>query len=107
MATSFPEAIQTFPVMTDLTSDDINNVKNYQQAILNNNFTLAAQYLALIQNANQKLITAEYLNTINDTLIALQQFYEQKWSSAYVVSFTQPVSQEVGDFWLEVIQQYD
>lgn len=104
MATSFPGSIQTFPTMLDLTSADVIIVKNYQEAILSGNFALAAQYLASIQNGNQKLITADYLNTINDTLIALQQFYEQKWSPAYIVSATQPVSQEVGDFWLEVIQ---
>lgn len=104
MATSFPDNIQTFPTMLNLTASDITMVKNYQEAILSGNFTLAAQYLASIQNGDQKLITADYLNTINDTLIALQQFYEQKWSPAYIVSATQPVSQEVGDFWLEVIQ---
>ena len=104
MATSFPDNIQTFPTMLNLTASDVAMVKNYQQAILSGNFTLAAQYLASIQNGDRKLITADYLNTINDTLIALQHFYEQKWSPAYVVSATQPVSQEVGDFWLEVIQ---
>ena len=103
MATSFPDSIQNFPTMLDLTANDVVNVKNYQQAILDGNFTLAAQYLALITNGDKKIITAEYLNTINDTLNALQIFYEQRWSPAYIVSASQPLSQETGDFWLQVV----
>ena len=103
MATVFPDSIQTFPTMLDLTINDVSAVKNYQQAILEGNFTLAAQYLSLIINPNQKLITAEYLNTIKDTIVALENFYEARWSPAYVVSSTQPVSQEIGDFWIEVL----
>lgn len=103
MATSFPDSIQNFPTMLDLTTNDVTNVKNYQQAILDGNFALAAQYLALITNGDKKIITAEYLNTINDTLNALQTFYEQRWSPAYIVSASQPVSQEIGDFWLQVV----
>ena len=104
MSTSFPGSIQTFPTMVDLNESDVINVKKYQEAILDGNFTLAAQYLASIQNANQKLITADYLNLINDTIVALQQFYEQKWSPAYVVSSSQPPAQDVGDFWIQVVQ---
>lgn len=103
MATTFPDSIQEFPTMLNLTANDIEAVKNYQQAILNNNFALASQYLASISDGNKKLITAEYLNTINDTLEALQIFYEQKWSPAYIVSSSQPSLQEVGDFWLQVV----
>lgn len=103
MATTFPDSIQTFPTMLDLTSSDVALVKNYQEAILSNNFVLAAQYLAQITNGDKKIITAEYLNTINDTLNALQKFYEERWSSAYIVSSSQPVAQETGDFWLQVV----
>lgn len=103
MATSFPDSIQNFPTMLDLTASDIANVKNYQNAILSGNFTLAAQYLSSITNGDKKLITAEYLNTINDTLNALQVFYEEKWSPAYIISSSQPVSQDIGDFWLQVV----
>ena len=103
MATSFPDSIQNFPTMLDLTSADVEAVKNYQNAILNGNFTLAAQYLATIQNSNQKLITADYLNLINDTIEALEIYYEEKWSPAYVVSSSQPVTQDEGDFWIQVV----
>lgn len=104
MATTFPDSVQNFPTMTDLTSSDVAAVKGYQQAILANNFTLAAQYLATIANADKKLITADYLNTINDTMEALQTFYLNKWTPAYVVSSTQPSTHEVGDFWVQVVE---
>lgn len=104
MATSFPNSIQNFPTMMNLTSDDITAVKNYQQAILDNNFTLAAQYLASIINGDKKIITASYINTINDTIVALENYYLQKWSPAYVVSSSQPSSQDTGDFWLQVVE---
>lgn len=103
MATTFPDSIQTFPTMLNLTSDDVALVKNYQQAILDNNFSLAAQILVSISDGDKKLITAEYINTIFDTMVALQNFYEQRWSPAYVVSSSQPLSQEDGDFWLQVV----
>ncbi len=103
MATTFPDAIQTFPTMANLTSSDVDLVKNYQQAVLSNNFALAAQILASITDGNRKVITADYINTINDTIIALQTYYEERWSPAYVVSSSQPVSQEDGDFWLQVV----
>lgn len=103
MATSFPNSIQNFPTMLNLTANDVEAVNGYQQAILNNNFALAAQYLSSIIDGDKKLITAEYLNTINDTIEALELFYEQRWSPAYVVSSSQPVSQQTGDFWLQVV----
>ena len=104
MATTFPDSIQTFPTMLDLTTSDVSLVKSYQEAILNNNFALAAQILASITNGDRKIITADYINTINDTINALQTYYEQRWSPAYVVSSSQPVSQETEDFWLQVVQ---
>ena len=104
MATTFPHSIQTFPTMLNLTASDILMVNNYQEAILNGNFALAAQYLASISDGNLKLITADYLNTINDTINALQVVYEQTWSTAYIVSAVQPQAQENGDFWLQVVE---
>lgn len=103
MSTTFPDSVQTFPTMVDLGIADITAVKNYQAAILNGNFTLAATYLNQIANKDKKLITADYLNTINDTLIALQNYYAEKWSPAYVASSSQPSNQENGDFWVQVI----
>ena len=32
---------------------------------------------------------------------ALETYYLQRWSPAYVVSDTQPIDQAVGDFWFD------
>ena len=102
MATSFPTSIQTFPKMADLTASDGELVKQYQAAMQTGNLTLAKQILAQIPNNQNKIITADYLNTINDTLVALETYFTNKYSPAYVVSTTQPVNQEATDFWFEV-----
>ena len=103
MATTFPDSIQTFPTMVNMGSADVANVKNYQAAMKAGNFTLAGQYLAQISNASNKIITADYINTILDTIVALQNFYRDKYSPAYVVSSSQPVGQEIGDFWFQLL----
>ena len=102
MATSFPNAIQNFPQMIDLIASDGTLVQQYQAAMQAGNLTQAKQILAKIPNNQNKIITADYLNTINDTLVALETYFTNKYSPAYVVSTTQPVNQEATDFWFEV-----
>ena len=102
MSSLFPSEIQTFPKMTDLTASDGELVKQYQAAMQAGNLTLAKQILAQIPNNQSKIITADYLNTINDTLVALETYFTNKYSPAYVVSTTQPANQEATDFWFEV-----
>ena len=102
MSTLFPSEIQTFPQMIDLTASDGPLVQQYQTAMQAGNLTLAKQILAKIPNNQSKIITADYLNTINDTLVALETYFTNKYSPAYVVSTTQPVNQEATDFWFEV-----
>ena len=102
MPSLFPSEIQTFPQMIDLTASDGTLVQQYQAAMQTGNLTLAKQILAQIPNNQNKIITADYLNTINDTLVALETYFTNKYSPAYVVSTTQPVNQEATDFWFEV-----
>lgn len=102
MATSYPNSVQTFPKMIDLTASDGSLVQQYQSAMQTGNLTLAKQILAQIPNNQSKIITADYLNTINDTLVALETYFTNKYSPAYVVSTTQPANQEATDFWFEV-----
>ena len=102
MATSFPNALQTFPQMIDLLASDGSLAQQYQTAMQAGNLTQAKQILAKIPNNQNKIITADYLNTINDTLVALETYFTNKYSPAYVVSTTQPVNQEATDFWFEV-----
>lgn len=102
MSTLFPGAIQTFPQMIDLAASDGALVQQYQAAMQAGNLTLAKQILAQIPNNQNKIITADYLNTINDTVVAMEKYFQARYSPAYIVSDTQPQSQEKSDFWFEV-----
>ena len=102
MATTFPNAIQTFPQMIDLAASDGALAQQYQTAMQAGNLTLAQQILAQIPNNQSKIITADYLNTINDTVVAVEKYFQARYSPAYVVSNTQPSAQENGDFWFQV-----
>lgn len=102
MATTFPNAIQTFPQMIDLLASDGSLAQQYQIAMQAGNLTLAQQILAQIPNNQNKIITADYLNTINDTVVAVEKYFQARYSPAYIVSNTQPSAQENGDFWFQV-----
>ena len=102
MATSFPNALQTFPQMIDLTASDGALAQQYQAAMQDGNLALAKQILAQIPNNQNKIITADYLNTINDTVVAVEQYFQARYSPAYIVSESQPAYQEATDFWFEV-----
>ena len=103
MATSYPNSVQTFPQMIDLTASDGPLVQQYQAAMQIGNLALAKQILAQIPNNQNKIITADYLNTINDTVLAVEQYFQARYSPAYIVSDTQPQSQEKNDFWFEIM----
>ena len=102
MATSYPNSVQTFPQMIDLAASDGTLAQQYQTAMQAGNLTLAKQILAQIPNNQNKIITADYLNTINDTVVAVEQYFQARYSPAYIVSESQPAYQEATDFWFEV-----
>ncbi len=102
MSTLFPGAIQLFPQMIDLSASDGALAQQYQTAMQAGNLALAKQILAQIPNNQNKIITADYLNTINDTVVAVEKYFQARYSPAYVVSNTQPSAQESGDFWFQV-----
>ena len=102
MPSLFPSEIQTFPQMIDLTASDGSLVQQYQSAMQAGNITLAKQILAQIPQNQSKIITADYLNTINDTVVAVEKYFQARYSPAYVVSNTRPTNQETGDFWFQV-----
>lgn len=102
MSTVFPNEIQSFPTMQDMTSTDAVLVQQYQEAMESGNIGGAATILGQIANADKKLIRADLLNTITDTSVALQKFYAEKFSNGYVVSTTMPAGQSTGDFWFKL-----
>ena len=102
MPSLFPSEIQTFPQMIDLVASDGPLAQQYQIAMQAGNLALAKQILAQIPNNQNKIITADYLNTINDTVLAVEQYFQARYSPAYIVSESQPAYQEATDFWFEV-----
>ena len=102
MSTLYPGAIQTFPQMIDLAASDGALIQQYQTAMQAGNLALARQILAQIPNNQNKIITADYLNTINDTVVAVEQYFRGRYSPAYIVSENQPAYHEATDFWFEV-----
>ena len=102
MSTVFPNEIQSFPTMQDMTSTDAVLVQQYQDAMEIGNIGGAATILGQISNADKKIIRADMLNTITDTSVALQKFYAEKFSNGYVVSTTMPAGQSTGDFWFKL-----
>lgn len=102
MATSYPSSIQNFPQMIDVTASDGALVAQYQAAMEAGNLSLAKQILAQIPQNQNKIVTADYLNTINDTVVAVQQYFQDRYSPAYVVSASQPAYQNATDFWFQI-----
>ena len=102
MPSLFPQQVQTFNQMQDISASDGTLIAQYQTAMQAGNLALAKQILAQIPNNQNKIITADYLNTINDTVVAVEQYFSGRYSPAYIVSESQPAYQEATDFWFEV-----
>ena len=102
MPSLFPQQVQTFNQMQDISASDGALIAQYQTAMQSGNLALAKQILAQIPNNQNKIITADYLNTINDTVVAVEKYFQVRYSPAYIVSNTQPSAQESGDFWFQV-----
>ena len=102
MPSLFPQQVQTFNQMQDISTSDGALIAQYQTAMQAGNLTLAKQILAQIPNNQNKIITADYLNTINDTVVAIETYFRGRYSPAYIVSESQPAYQEATDFWFEV-----
>ena len=100
MATNFPN--QTFPTMQDITAADAALIKQYQDYMKAGNINAAQSVLANITNHDSKIITADLINSILDTCVAIQDYYNVRYSPAHVVSATQPTNQQSTHFWFEV-----
>ena len=100
---AFPDTIVTFPQVLDITATDAPLVKSFQTAMQNGNFTQAAGYLAQIPNSSQKLLGADFINSITTTLQDVETFFKNKYTPAYIVSSTQPSVQSKYDFWFQIV----
>lgn len=73
---SFPDSVQNFVTMLNMVAEDGESVQGYQEAMQNGDMVLAQQYYSQITNANQKFIDANKMNSLMQTCIALQRFYD-------------------------------
>ena len=99
MATNFPNQIDTFPKMLDITAADAELVKEYQSAMEAGDYEKAQFVLDKIPNNQQKIISAGLMNDILDGLTATEQYFADRYSPAYVVSDTEPQYKQATDFW--------
>ena len=102
MATNFPNQVDTFPTMLDITTDDAELVKQYQDAMEVGSYDVAQQVLSQIPNNQQKIISAGLMNDVLDGLTATEQYFSDRYSPAYIVSEAQPTFQQATDFWFHV-----
>lgn len=107
MSTTYPGSIQRFPTMANITSADLARVKRYHDAVDAGDTALAQQIYNTIENADAKFLTSELLNTMADTLVAVQKNMKEKYTSAYILSATQPTDQSKGDYWFEIVTNED
>lgn len=96
--TSFPDAIQKFVTMLDMTADDADAVANFQEAMEEGNVDAANQYYSTIANADQKFLDSVKVNTILDTCMALERFY---------ISDIEPYIQNKQAGWQNTVDQFD
>ena len=74
--TTFPDSEQSFVEMIDMTSSDGALMTQYQTAMQNGDFATARTTLAQIPNSNNKILDSVKMNTLFDTTVALERFYQ-------------------------------
>lgn len=73
--TTFPDSIQSFVTMLNMTVEDAEYVKGYQEAVLNNDTASQIYFYSKIVDAPQKFIDSGKINTLMQTCMALERFY--------------------------------
>lgn len=76
--TTFPDVIQTFDTYVNITQDDVERYEAAQRAMLSGNLTMAQNMLNSIPNIKQKALTSEKLNTLIDTVQALEEVFSNE-----------------------------
>ena len=76
MGSTFPNQIDEIPKFLDVTQKDGALLKEFEKYMQANDLTRANQVLKNIDNADQKIISAERMNKLRDCIIALENFYK-------------------------------
>lgn len=85
--TSFPDTLQSLPTFTDLSSIDQDNYLNYLKQILLGDLETANTYLNRINNT--ALVNALKLNTLSDTIGAIQELFDSTTTFTDIISAKQ------------------
>ena len=81
-ATSFPDTFQSLKRYQDVTQADLSAYNEYKNYINNNNLSGAKAALQKIENYGNKTLTAAEINTLVDTVQALQSYMDRDtWQS--------------------------
>ena len=96
--TTFPDAIQPLVEYLDIESADLALYNSYIGFIANEDYNAAQRTLQQITNFDKKIITAQKLNQLTDTIMALQTLYQ---SDAFQSTVT-----EFQNNWLQIINQF-
>ena len=75
MASTFPNQIDNIPLFLDVTQNDGELLKSFESYMQLNDFENATNILNQIENASQKILSAERINKLRDCIIALEEFY--------------------------------
>lgn len=97
-ATSFPDTFQSLKKYQDVTQDDLNAYNEYRNYIDNNDFNNAKTALKKITEYDSKTITAAEINTLIDTVQALQSYMDSN-------TWTEIVGNKQQE-WQDIINQF-
>lgn len=97
--TSFPDAVQVLSKYLDITQSDLSKYNSYIEYITQGNLNAAQNVLATMDDYVNKTITAEKLNKITDTVMAIQTLYTgEEWQNRV---------QTKQNEWLAIINQFN
>ena len=96
--TTFPDAIQPLVEYLDIESADLALYNSYIGFIANEDYNAAQRTLQQITNFDKKVLTAQKLNQLTDTIMALQTLYQSDTFQSTVTEFQ--------NNWLQIINQF-
>lgn len=73
-STVFPDGIDTFKTYVNITASDGALIQQYHEAVENGDFTTAESILAQINNATNKIVTADDMNLLMQAVRAIEMF---------------------------------
>lgn len=96
--TTFPDEIQNFIEVVNILASDAPYINGFQEAMRNGDYSTAQQYFSQIPDGNKKFLDAEKINTLLDTCISLERFYNAD---------IMPIINNLQTEWLNIINRFN